>query len=65
MIIVAPNNTQKGFITFEPQMNLLTTDTFAADGIKDDLEKVDGQKVKAYLKEYASVPHMAGWNKAL
>jgi hypothetical protein len=46
-------------------MNLLTTDSFATDGIKDDLANVDGQKLKAYLKDYASVPHMAGWNKTL
>ena len=46
-------------------MNQLTTDAFSTDSAKQDLKKVDGSKIKAFLTEYASAPHMAGWAEFL
>jgi len=41
-------------------INRLLKDNFAADGARGDLEKVNGEMIRTYLSQYASIPHMAG-----
>jgi hypothetical protein len=41
-------------------MNRLLRDNFAADGARGDLDKVNGEMIRTYLSEYASIPHMGG-----
>jgi len=44
------------------KFEFLTTDNFAEKKGQEDMEKVDGKFIREYLKEFASVPHMAGLN---
>ena len=41
-------------------LNILLRDTFAEDGARNDMAKVNGTKISQFLSDYASLPHMAG-----
>ena len=41
-------------------MKKLLRDGFTDDEARDDIDKVDGQRIKSFLAEFASFPHMAG-----
>jgi hypothetical protein len=41
-------------------LNSLIRDRFSEDKAREDIGKVEGQQIKAFLTDYASDPHMAG-----